>query len=364
MSGSTIPRRIAPRGNVPLDSRGWTFQERFMARRSIRYEPEQVVFECQTAGYLEKFPSDVLSARDLSLSDISRFGIGGWHSAIRNFTLRNLTFPQDRAAAISGLANRYSETLNSYYVAGLWRDSFISHLRWSLYDVSTSNQNFGRGHAISGSPSWSWWSINLPVHWDTWIAQLSDDRFTEIKILNITAKPSGRNAFGPVEYPAPLALEAKLIHGRLRYQQPSLYLDEERKYRCKLQYKGERFSLNVHMDCSLARTPVATATNMSVQSSGSNNQTFRWSKNNPDRVGELARNGEEHPIKIFHVEPTSRDGESYSRGMSFGLVLSFMGRDAAGQDCFERIGHVIIGDDDSRTHALLSQAKPTVFCII
>ncbi|KAI1324283.1 heterokaryon incompatibility protein-domain-containing protein [Xylariaceae sp. FL0255] len=353
-----------PRAHIPLDSRGWTFQERFLAKRSIRYEPNQIVFECKTAQYMEKFPRDPLALPDWKATK-PKIEVGDWQRAIRSYTERTLTYTEDRPAAISGLASRYQRLLNLPYMAGLWRNDFIiSQIRWTINtdpltikDWCPWYTGFGDGKAVPGSPTWSWLSINLPIQWTT--MDIPDNRFTDIQIIEINVHPSTKNQFGPVQCPASITIRAKLVDGQLTCQeQDRRNTESPAKYKCEFRHNGKEISQNVDPDCYLVKLSMPDHV-------VSSNRAFRWCRFDPSQQSaEFPYSGDTAPVKILHLEPTSREGEPYTRDHSFALVVTSLGVGVDGQERLERIGTVYINDKDLELQALLKGSKPTTFQLV
>lgn len=55
-----------------------------------------------------------------------------WHHTVRNFTARQVTVPEDRLLALSGIANELARVWDDAYVFGLWKRGFVRHLSWEV----------------------------------------------------------------------------------------------------------------------------------------------------------------------------------------------------------------------------------------
>lgn len=210
----------------PLDTRRWTYQERYLSRRNVRYLPHQIAWECYTVQCLEKFPFDTLepAPRD------------EWQQSVQNFTKRLLTFPIDRPAAISGVASE-DWWQGEPYVAGHWDNgAFISQLRWS--PERRLGAEFWQEHALSGAPSWSWLSITQPIVWN--MGEDNDlDFISEIHIVEIDVEPSGPDLFGAFVTPGKLVLRARLLDAALSCQQQAWELDMPPIYEFGVHHNGK-----------------------------------------------------------------------------------------------------------------------------
>jgi hypothetical protein len=80
-----------------------------------------------------------------------------WYTAVvSDYCCRHLTFPHDKLPAIQGLANMMARP-DSEYLAGHWMGyRFIESLLWKPEPPARTHDNA----ADSGTPSWSWASVN------------------------------------------------------------------------------------------------------------------------------------------------------------------------------------------------------------
>ncbi|RFU80686.1 het-domain-containing [Trichoderma arundinaceum] len=147
MVGGSIGRSVSP-----LMKRAWVFQERLLSRRFLVFSPLELVWECKCAAESESgHPWIARSVREKLL-------VGENDGSLK------LSYPSDVLPAMAGLAKRLSSFFNCDYVAGLWRDSFLSGLLWirnqtMLYQEKTR----AKDHRRPGVPSWSWASPGTPI---------------------------------------------------------------------------------------------------------------------------------------------------------------------------------------------------------
>ena len=157
----------------PLHRRGWVFQERMLAPRTIHFAEDQVVWECFEELKCEQFPKripmifpiksdfDILASapgistveKTLHESNIARL----WDSLLRSYTHCSFTKESDRLVAFSGIAHLFQETTGDEYVAGLWRSCLVESLAWRTESPAMRPSN------SYCAPSWSWASISGPV---------------------------------------------------------------------------------------------------------------------------------------------------------------------------------------------------------
>jgi hypothetical protein len=143
-----------------LDTRGWIFQERFLAPRTLYFTPHQLYWECVTGKACETFPNsyhDALSTlpaikfvnwnrQDLTVAR-------RWGGTATEYSGKTTTFPRDRLMAISGIARLFATKFGTTYLAGLWKEDLIVQLAWLAFKPSNIE--------VRGSiPSWSWASVD------------------------------------------------------------------------------------------------------------------------------------------------------------------------------------------------------------
>jgi hypothetical protein len=322
----------------PLDTRGWTFQERHLAQRSVRYLPHQIIWECSTLKHMETFPFD-------------RFGpetSSGWEHSVQKFTKRSLSYASDRAAAISGLAARHHRLTNERYLSGLWQNgAVISQLLWNQHQYPGTS--FCEAHSIPGAPSWSWLSITQPIIWfQSGNKDKDKDYANTIQIVDIDVRSSVPNPFGDSALPGTIVLEAGLLDATLRCQQQKATSPSAPIYKCTIQHAGRTdFSNFVSVDTHLELT---TKDNMA-----------RWqrvsTRDLKDR--QYLRPGSNAPIKLFAIATAKH------KSFTFALMLSPLhGTSSATVPAYERIGQVLIDHHEGRMPVALERPKRTTFCIV
>lgn len=174
----------------PLHSRGWCFQESFLAKRIVHFSPGAVIFECQThrrsEDQLPPYPSTVPG----TLGEIS--SAEQWYMIVKTYTTRQLTYASDKLPAIAGAATQMPQAKSSVYLAGLWSETLLLDLLWQVMP--------GRAHAElsykkeeQSSPTWSWASINWGITWNI----LESPQLLASVVHAETSVP-GKNPYGEV----------------------------------------------------------------------------------------------------------------------------------------------------------------------
>lgn len=151
----------------PLSTRGWAFQERFMASRTLHYTTRQMYFECTHGifgedgsfyenrfGYLKvpRRPDSVQPGRLLAES--------GWHNIVKEYSMRRLTKPTDKLPALAGVVKFFAKIVGAEYVAGLWSNAILHGLAWETF---RSTNYPVRPMGVYTGPSWSWAGYSGPA---------------------------------------------------------------------------------------------------------------------------------------------------------------------------------------------------------
>jgi hypothetical protein len=156
-------RRYDPLQHEPLNSRGWTLQERLLSPRTIHYATDQMYWECEKAflaedgssfdptlfslntiisaqytppserGFRQRGVTSFIEGLPLPMQTPQGRWRGGWLSHIESYSKRNLTKNTDKLPALSGLATLIASRTGDEYFAGLWRDHVIEDVHWRVY---------------------------------------------------------------------------------------------------------------------------------------------------------------------------------------------------------------------------------------
>jgi hypothetical protein len=132
-----------------IEQRAWTLQERVLSPRVLFYGSQRTTWQCSSkshgdggndngGGYHDGFDYQKLH-RALRLGkeavagrDVIDLGqlLNMWYQAVEEYTHRAVTNRLDKLLAISALASRLREVVDSHNVAGLWNITFIQDLLW------------------------------------------------------------------------------------------------------------------------------------------------------------------------------------------------------------------------------------------
>ncbi|KAK1834714.1 heterokaryon incompatibility protein-domain-containing protein [Podospora conica] len=225
-------RRDRPfRRPFPLDSRGWCLQESILPSRQLIYTDEEMVWRCNTHGLCEcghlvgieahpdrsdgRYASHFLeNAQEVSGRQRST---KEWEITIQEYSKRLLTNPQDKLAAIAGLARRHllaSSSFGADYFAGLLKEGLPDQLLWTQDIPSFSKDAFGN-RLLNGAPTWSWGSVQVEIRFPRF--SQPSDHFTA-RIDSISCVPlHHQNPLGPVKS-GRLVLTAPVLPVRLAFR--------------------------------------------------------------------------------------------------------------------------------------------------
>lgn len=230
-----------PLEKEPLNTRGWTLQERLLPSRIVHYAQDQMYYQCDRYMHSEDgftfkntlFSLDLLIQRQLiSFHDhgvgeehisfipgthapgpVGRWH-GGWLSLLQDYSQRKLTVPDDKLPALSGLVRILAKATRDRYFAGLWAKHFPEDLFWRVYP---QEESFDDAVPVKGrmlgavqrperyrAPSWSWAYLDAPIRF----LPLTYKNLV-CRVINCSTTPSGEDEYGMVKA-GKLVLEVSL----------------------------------------------------------------------------------------------------------------------------------------------------------
>lgn len=181
----------------PIFNRAWILQERLLAPRVLHFGKEQLFWECRTDNYCETFPEGLPIVVKNSWVSLTKrvydrfqsgifFGTGNlqiaekystpvkiqilWEILVRDYSKCDLTKPEDKLIALSGIAEDFGNLLKkvstpTQYVAGIWKSHLPQGLLWTA--DSNGPQVLARPKEYR-APTWSWASLDGLIKWDSY----------------------------------------------------------------------------------------------------------------------------------------------------------------------------------------------------
>ncbi|KAF9471996.1 HET-domain-containing protein [Pholiota conissans] len=152
----------------PMSFRGWCFQERMLPPRSLIYATDTLKYYCQTetaniGGALcepstgMRLPNAIYHSQHSVLSDTAlKIYRQAWLAALFVYTLRAISVPTDKLAAMAGLVEEFQRVFEDDYLAGLWRKTLLFDLLWSAEIAA----GVASRPILYRAPSWSWAAID------------------------------------------------------------------------------------------------------------------------------------------------------------------------------------------------------------
>ncbi|KAK8123146.1 hypothetical protein PG984_011816 [Apiospora sp. TS-2023a] len=171
--------------NTVLLSRGWVFQERYLAPRVLHFGANQLLWECTTLDACETYPRGLPDyVKSGGHTDIKRLKLDDtvistdppkqivtpdaslqvWCDLVQAYTRTNLTKQSDKLVAFAGVAELVKKLYheaeqprpNDGYVAGIFERHLIPMLEWHTSRVPGATTRPREYRA----PTWSWASID------------------------------------------------------------------------------------------------------------------------------------------------------------------------------------------------------------
>ncbi|KIN08982.1 hypothetical protein OIDMADRAFT_110378, partial [Oidiodendron maius Zn] len=135
-----------PRKTYPsyMDTRGWTFQEKYLSTRTLSFSKTEIYWNCASKTASEGLPMARVHTRQ-------RFH--WWYQTMEIYSYRIFTHESDRLIALAGLASKF-QTSGDLFLYGLWKSDLAHGLAWRL---SAENKETATDISLTSPiPSWSW----------------------------------------------------------------------------------------------------------------------------------------------------------------------------------------------------------------
>jgi hypothetical protein len=223
----------------PISRRAWTFQERLLSTRMIIFG-SRTIWQCNqrfiSDGGVEDWNADPRTARDRRLrrnintasaqileqspcgktsqtqQNVSsvRSAYNIWYQAIEEYSRREMSLPEDKLPAISGLAIELARIIQDEYIAGLWLRDVLKSLMWSTWPFLQIKKP-----AVWRAPSWSWASVDSAVNYN-YLNYMPADANEVAEVVECTATSV-----------SPQSLYGRIANATLRLRAPLLEFNKE-----------------------------------------------------------------------------------------------------------------------------------------
>lgn len=166
-----VPPHSQQTGHFPINKRGWTFQEALIPPRLLVFGDLEPFLRCRSrdaspiSRSFVKYPPTRIQPRRVvhdsvnSGYDRDHDPRNVWRTVVEAYTLRHLSFAEDRPLAVQGVIDFLSKTFVDQCYFGVWKSFPVGCLLWTV----------GRGRKsvrIPKLPTWSWMSVTGEVDMD------------------------------------------------------------------------------------------------------------------------------------------------------------------------------------------------------
>jgi hypothetical protein len=217
---SNYENRPSLLSSLPILTRGWIFQERFLSKRKVFYTPNQLVWECletltaEDGLLMDRTPLEALLNIPSPLLGPDLYNY--WTDTAKAYSVLDFTFYSDRLIAIAGVARHLARKTTVDYVAGIWvprpggssgltepdQVAFRSMLLWMSYSHNSTAPI--PAEKLEGKfPTWSWAGCRYNLNFGNDLTAVSDLEAQNIVFelesygLFFNGQPAAR--FGPID---------------------------------------------------------------------------------------------------------------------------------------------------------------------
>ncbi|EXA31685.1 hypothetical protein FOVG_17007 [Fusarium oxysporum f. sp. pisi HDV247] len=203
ISIAPLPTYWADLERLPLQKRGWAFQERYLSKRVVHYTPSHLLWECNWSRSSNDVPWTFMSKPNVHLRGFPGQGTidrRRWSKLVQEYSIRCLTKPSDKLPAFAGIASDFQQKVRSPYLAGLWLRDFPEGFDWYASRFHHHGPRLpSRSHSRAlhfRAPTWSWASIDGKIGFDGRGGKL--DSFNA-KYITSDITLSGQEPFGSIQ---------------------------------------------------------------------------------------------------------------------------------------------------------------------
>ncbi|KAI0862972.1 heterokaryon incompatibility protein-domain-containing protein [Xylaria cubensis] len=142
---------------APLSKRAWTYQEFALPQRTLYCTSKQLFWECTHCRLSEDNFPQAPRQRPYPIPEFEytlepeRIAEYWYIGAVQEYSRRQMTFGKDKLVAISALARATYHNRPADYIAGLWRDSLLSGLKWIRDGQGSKSKSMAYPSCSNGS---------------------------------------------------------------------------------------------------------------------------------------------------------------------------------------------------------------------
>jgi hypothetical protein len=219
-------------------SRGWVFQERMLAPRTLHYSRRTISWECicqdATEGWPDgndtwnheedgryRRPKEIFQtlcdfqrpaasqAFSLANKDVSDF-YRAWSNLVNSYSNKALTERSDKLVALHGIMSMIGELTGLRHAAGTWIDYLDVDLTWSTWNQAEKRPEF-YDPSVYRAPSWSWACVDSGVRLEVpdlhrgglenilgmsmWVSYTLTKEF-RVEEVKVSRRPNGQVSYG------------------------------------------------------------------------------------------------------------------------------------------------------------------------
>lgn len=236
---STFHSMFMVADGLPLNTRGWTMQEKILSRRVITYTTHELQWTCQSlstceCGYLLDSSergdtitvNPTLNRREASYE---------WAKIVKKYSSRSLTYLQDKLPAISGVAHAFQSILQSPYLGGHWVNNLPEELAWKAYpphvhssDTVLDDDSDTASQPQYIAPTFCWPSIRKGSVECVYLQQQSRTWRPCSTVQGFHSEVLGENPLGRINNGVWISLRGHLVKAQLTIKRfPGFYTVEQ-----------------------------------------------------------------------------------------------------------------------------------------
>lgn len=185
-----------------LNERGWVLQELFLSKRILYCTKDQFYWQCrecitsEDGHYKSQNLICIRQQRGRSWGKVLKKYYNHeemWWDCVFDFSLRKLSFKEDRVAAIAGITRWYQNMTSKTPALGLWKEELAIDLCWHVGGETLSYKPLvGRVRPIpsriANVPSWTWLSLDCEIYRPFHLTSVTT---TKISILELDIQWTG-----------------------------------------------------------------------------------------------------------------------------------------------------------------------------